>query len=45
MTGLTRDCSQNWEGRTVIEQVARDLCDMFDDPPTAGIDWGCYPSW
>ena len=33
------------EGRAVIEQVASDLCSMFDPRPNAEIDWGRYPPW
>jgi ADP-ribosylglycohydrolase len=33
------------EGRTAIEQVASDLCNMFDERPNAAIEWDRYPSW
>lgn len=33
------------EGRSVIEQVAGDLCHMFDEGPNAAIEWNRYPPW
>ena len=33
------------EGRAVIEQVAGDLCHMFDERPNAAIEWDRYPPW
>ena len=32
-------------GRAVIEQVASDLCTMFDERPHAAIEWDRYPPW
>ena len=33
------------EGRSVIEQVASDLCNMFDERTNAAVEWGRYPPW
>ena len=33
------------EGRPVIEQMATDLCNMFDDRPDFPVDWDRYPPW
>ncbi len=42
---LDSDLLVELEGRSVIEQIASDLCNMFHERPSAAIEWGRYPPW
>ena len=40
---LDSDLLVELEGRPVIEQVAGDLCNMFDERPNSAIEWDLHP--
>jgi ADP-ribosyl-[dinitrogen reductase] hydrolase len=45
LSWLDSDLLIELEGRSVIEQVAGDLCNMFYERPNAPIEWDRYPPW
>ena len=43
--GSIPTCWSSWRVHAVIEQMAGDLCNMFDERTNAAIEWDRYPFW